>query len=326
MIPMGLFRRRADGARGSSSPIGDPGPGVACDETFPYFTLEQGAQFRSLVQRSFAENGAEVVVFADHVQGDGQQFGLANLAAACRAASRGTRDWPELITVHVRRIIETSAAPNPLETLSQEDVAARAYLRLLDKHSLPPESATAYSYGRSVADSIVELIAFDEPEVVRYLRDEDLARFDAEALRLAALANLIAAPIDDHRVLAGPGGEQIHIVVGESVYIASKLIVFRDVLRRTMGEREFPDGVLVAAPLRHQLAFHPVDDAHAAAALNALAGFAASGYGEGAGALTPFVYWWKDGSLEQLSFAEDDGRLSLIISPAFAEVLERLGG
>lgn len=301
-------------------------PGEPVDPAFPYFSARIAASFRRQVQQSFAENGAEVVVHADYVQGDGQQYGLANLANACRHSAKAPRDWPEVIGSHVALMLATAQAPNPLEMLGQSEIRARAYLRLLDRHSVPTDAIGAYSYGRRIADSVIELIAYDEPEVVRYLRDEDLARFDAEELRMSALANLIAAPIDDHQVLDGPSGERIHIVLGESAYIASKLIVFRDVLRRTLGERDYPNGVLVAAPFRHQLAFHPVDDSHAADALSALAGFAATAYSNSIGGLTPFVYWWKDGQLEQLSFAEDSGALAIVVSDEFGEVMARLEG
>jgi hypothetical protein len=79
-------------------------------------------------------------------------------------------------------------------------------------------------------------------------------------------------------------------------------------------------------PFRHQLAFHVLRDASVVPALQTLVGFAANGYSDGVGPLSPFVYWWREGELRQLSHADADGALRVEVDAEFGAVLEELLG
>jgi hypothetical protein len=296
------------------------------DETFPYLSVRQVQQIRDLARDAFAERGVEVIVHADHLQADnGSQFGLGNLCATCHNAERGERAWPKLVNSHVNRILAASRGGEELGRLDAAEVLSRTYLRLMDLSEFPAKARGWFTYARPVGSSMLEVLALDSPESVTVIRDEDVERIGLDRLREAGLANLLAAQPDSHEILEAPDGLRIHIVLGDSVYTASKILVFRDVLRRSLGEeREFPNGVLVVAPFRHQIAYTPVEGRQVVQAVNLLAQLAHGGYCEGVAPLSPHVYWWNNGDLTQISVLTESGDLAIEATGPFGETVERL--
>jgi len=306
---MGLFRRRE-----RAGPDGVP------DDAFPFFTQEQAARFRALARTTLAEHGVETTIRSDHLlAADGQVYGLGNLAARCHQADRGEREWPEIVANHTRTIVRAMSEPDPLDVCAPEEVLAHTYLRLMPDDFAPDRRS--FSYVRDPAPGLAEVLALDRPDTVVLFTDEHVERFGLAALREAGLANLIAEPIGDHQVLAGMEGAPLHVVMGHSFFTASKALVLRDVLRQTVGDDDAPYGVLVCMPFRHQLAFHVVRDRAVLPAVQSMTTFAPSGYGDGAGPVSPFVYWWRDGEFRQLSHVDDGGGLRVEADEEFGAVL-----
>lgn len=295
------------------------------DASFTFFTVSQAQRFRALAQRTFAEAGAEVVLDGDDlVASDGRRFGLWNLAALCNGAAKGERGWAGLVQQHADTVLRATGMTTPAE-LSDDEVLARTYLRLMSTSNFTDEQRAGFTYARDLAGDLIEVLALDSPETVTMLRDEDVERVGAEALHAAGLERLVREPYDSYELARGDGGERLHVVTGESVYVASKLLVLPDLLRRTTGDGEPPHGVLVAVPSRHQLAFHPVEDLAVVPSLQALVLGAAQGYAEDVGALSPYVFWWRGGTLTQLSYLEEDGTWGVDATGDFGDVLRELG-
>ncbi|MFI9585726.1 hypothetical protein ACIHCQ_28635 [Streptomyces sp. NPDC052236] len=311
---MGFFRR---------GPKRD-GRDAPRDAGFPFFSGDEGARFRSQVREAFAEHGLEVDVYADVVSdSDGRQFGLANLAAVCHNDQRGPRTWPEVVRQHVGMVLRTMAAPSALDTLPTEQIRAQIYPRVVGADGLNPEN---FTYARDVAPGLYEILALDLPESVMMLTDEALEPLgDLPYLRDQALYNLRGLPLEGHETVKDSGGMRFEVLLGDSFYTASRVLALESVVRQVTGEQLTSDGALVAIPFRHQLAFHAIHDTGMVSALNAMASFAASGYADTPGAISPYVYWWREGTLTQLSDRDEDGDgLRLVVGDDFQELLERL--
>ncbi|MEU5163286.1 hypothetical protein AB0G74_27265 [Streptomyces sp. NPDC020875] len=313
---MGLFRRGAKRDR-SDAPR---------DPEFSYLSAGEGTRFRSQVREAFAEMGLEVTVYADVVTDSaGRQFGLANLAAVLHNDDRGPRAWPELVRRHVGMVLRTMDAPSALDTLSTEQIRAQLYPRVLGAEGFDPEN---FGYARRIAPGLYEIIALDLPESVMMLTDDALEPLgDLPYLRQQALYNLRGLPLEGHETVKGGDGLRFEVVIGDSFYTASRVLTLESVVREVTGETMTPDGALVAFPFRHQLAFHVIRDAGLIPALNAMTSFAASGFADTPGAISPYVYWWRDGTLTQLSAHDEDGEgLRIVVGEEFQELLERLVG
>ncbi|MFI1396998.1 hypothetical protein [Streptomyces sp. NPDC020681] len=311
---MGLFRR---------GPKRD-GRDAPRDPEFAFFSVDEGARFRGQVREAFAEQGLEVSVYADVVSdSEGRQFGLGNLAAVLHNDDRGPRGWPELIRRHVGMVLRTMDAPSALDTLPTEQIRAQLYPRVIGREGFDPDN---FAYARPLAPGLFEIIALDLPESVMMLTDEALEPLgDLQYLRDQALYNLRGLPVEGHETVKGDDGMQFEVILGDSFYTASRVLALESVVRQVTGEQLTRDGALVAMPFRHQLAFHAIHDVGVIPALNAMTSFAATGYADTPGAITPYVYWWRDGTLTQLSDSDEDGEgLRIVVGEEFQELLERL--
>lgn len=297
---------------------------VPRDAEFAFFSVGEGARFRAQVREAFAEQGLEVTVYADVVTDSaGRQFGLGNLAAVCHNDERGPRVWPAVIRQHVGMVLRTMDAPSALDTLPPDRIRAQLYPRVIGSDGLDRKT---FSYARSLAPGLSEVLALDLPESVMMLTDDALEPLgDVLGLRERAMANLRGLPIEGHETVADAGGMCFEVVVGDSFYTASRVLVLDALVRQVTGQHITADGALVALPFRHQLAFHVIRDSSVIPSLNAMAAFAASGYADTPGAITPFVYWWRDGTLTQLSDRDVDGDgLRIVVGGEFQDLLERL--
>ncbi|MCP3820862.1 hypothetical protein NLX86_23025 [Streptomyces sp. A3M-1-3] len=315
---MGIFRRGPKRDR-SDAPR---------DPEFSYFSTDEGARFRGYVREAFAEQGLEVTVYADMVKDSaGRQFGLGNLAAVCHNDDRGPRVWPEVAREHVGMVLRTMDAPSALDTLPAEQIRAQLYPRVIGSEGFNPH---AFGYARPLAPGLHEIIALDLPESVMMLTDEALEPLgEVRELRTRALDNLRELPVEGHEVVKNGEGMRFDVVVGDSFFTASRVLVLDDLVQRVTGRALGADGALVAMPFRHQLAFHAIRDVGVIQALNGMAGFAAAGYQDTPGAISPYVFWWRNGELTQLTDrdeGEDGDRdgLRIVVGEDFQELLERL--
>jgi hypothetical protein len=305
------WRRRED-----PEPEGHDEP----DLVYGYLTAAQGARLRSLVRQAFAERGVEVTLFPDRVEAvGGGQYGLTNVAAACNATP--TKEWPAVVAWHVETVLRALAAPSIAE-LDDRTVLEHVFVRVMGASAFPDLSS--FGYRRELGGDLVELLALDSEDSVSLLLDSDVERFGVDSLRHAGLENLLGEPFGSCQQVEVEAGASFSCLLGDSVYTASRLLTMDDVLRRTTGTVTAPHGMLACVPNRHQLAFHVLGDASVLPVLPAMARFAVDGYSDGVGPVSPYLFWYRGGTLSQLSQVDPDGDLRIEVADDFAEVLQRL--
>jgi hypothetical protein len=291
------------------------------DTVLPFLTRAAADRLRREFAAAFAEQGLEVTVYPDRVvDGAERSFGLYNLAAACGQDERGEKAWPRLVREHVSAILAGVDGPDELEQLSTEQVRKQVYPRLYDRAGMPPGMRPGYAV--DFTDGIVEVLNLDLPETVALLTDRHVDLHGGRAaLRTAGLRNLLTVlPELQVQELEAIGGH-FTLASGSSVFTATTALVMPELLAR-LGIAEVPHGVLVCMPHRAQIAVHPLVDATAIPSLKAMIGFALGGFNEGAGPLSPHVYWWHLGSFEQVTSPDTEGAVSARISPGFQAALE----
>ncbi|MCF2527597.1 hypothetical protein [Yinghuangia soli] len=310
---MGLFRR---------GPQRDPREAPR-DPAFEFLSVEEGRRLRGLTREAFAERGLEVTVFADHMTDNlNRSYNLYNLAAGCHNNERGPRAWPSLIRDHVDKLVRAMDAPSAVETLPTDELWARLYPRITAADNLPDDPS--FGYAPAPAPGLREVLALDLPESVQTLPAEALSTFgDIAELRLRAMNNLRALPVEDHDTFKQEDGTVFRVVMGDSFFTASRVLVLDDLVEKLTGTKLGPDGALVAMPFRHLLAFQPITGIDVIPALNAMAAFAAYRHEEAPGPISPYVYWWRPGRFVQLSDRVDDA-LSIVVGEEFQALLERL--
>lgn len=268
--------------------------------------------------QALAERGHEAVVDDGWlVLEDGYRFGLDNLARNLATVPDRTRDWIEVIAGHFDSLLASRARADSAND-PVEDVLARTYLRLYPVDMFPPDML-AERYHREVLPDVVEVLVEDFPESVDACKPELIARCGLQRMLDAGAANLASVRYDEHQDAHG-----MHMFTGESMYVST---VGRDlpwVARNWLGGADLSHGALVGLPDRHTLIVYlPRTAAETVNAVQVMTGMTAEFYEKWPGAISPFVYWWSDGSYEQLSRTDDD-RLVVDVSPAFQAMLEGL--
>ena len=262
------------------------------DEHLTYFTAAQAWEFRRLVERSFASAGRDVSVHSDHVEDrGGTTFSLFNLGLLCVGAP--SDDWPALIEDHVR-LVTTPA--RDLSELSQQELEAGLYLRLVEAASVPDPDAVAYA--RVVAPGLLEVLSVDLPDSVATPTREALeSRGTLGELIDRARENLLAL-LDSDGVRAEQVGDasrgRYTAVTGDSFFTASLALLLAETIERFSGEDDWGRGVLVAVPCRHQLLYRPINGPDAEAALHHMLESAVLGFAAEAGPLSPDVFWVRN--------------------------------
>ena len=292
------------------------------DEDFPFFATDEAQRFREVVRSTLAEMGLEVTVYRDHVvDSDGRGFGLGNLAVSCHSDERGERGWPEWVRRHIGSLLRSLDAPDPFETMSRGELLDHTYLRVLPEEDLVLDRG----YRSEVGPGLYEVVQLDLPETVASYTDAQVERHGPLAeLRAAGLANLRGTRPEEHEVFEQAGGS-LRSLEGDSMFIASLLLILPEVVA-WYGPPPDPElGVFVGVPHRHQLLFHPLGDASAGPSLQLAARFTELAHRASHGPVSPHVYWSRPSGLEQLTVHTPDGA-HLAVRPELAEILERLAG
>ncbi|MFC7218410.1 hypothetical protein ACFQLX_09545 [Streptomyces polyrhachis] len=311
---MGVFRwGRGERRDGRAAPR---------DTAFEFFSATEGALFRRSVREAFAEHGLEVTLYAEHAVDDtGREFGLNNLAASCHHDERGVRLWPQLVRRHISVLLRTLDGPSALETMAPEQLLGRVYPRVVESALV---ERGPFDYARQLTPGLSEVLALDLPESVMLLNDEALDPLGgAAALRAQAVRNLRELPVEGHEAVDQGDGQRFHVVMGDSFFTASRVLLLDELVQRVTGRPLGPDGALVAMPFRHQLVFHPIEDIHVIPSLGGMARYAAAGHEDAVGPVSPHIYWWRGGLLTQLSEMAE-GTVTVTVGVDLQQVLERL--
>jgi hypothetical protein len=318
-----LFGRGKGGRATGAGPLLSP-EGSRPDPSLPMLTVDEAAWLAALVRTAFAEHGRETTPDGSGgLRGDGQTYGLHNLAAHVAAVPR--RAWPDVARRHVHDMVAADRTPHPT---SLDEVRDQVLLKLRAVSELPPEPPL---YAPEVLPGIVAVAAIDYPTHVSELLDvERLTPLGGwSAVRPVAMENLrrLELPhVEDIVAQAGDPTSVVHVMVADDFFGAARVCVLDQVLAASLGVERPRHGVLVAVPNRHVMAVHIPTGTGFLAALNTLAALAAGESVEAPGPISPYVFLiTPDGVVEQVTTRGEDGELVVDATGALADVMEALG-
>ncbi len=279
----------------------------APDPVLTQLDVEQAAWLRNHVRTRLAERGLEVDVFGDYVRAaDGTEVGLHNVAS--RLADERPSDWGALVDQHLDLVLDP---PERAEDLSRDELDQAVHLRLSVHHASLGE---VWPSARRLGSDLMATLCVDLPQTVQTPAQsfyEERGGLDHWfGVGVGNLRHVLHHEPLSQPTLQAPG-PAFSIVLGDSVMTASLALLLDELLVR-LGTPDLGRGVLVAVPFRHQIAYRVVDGPDALPVIGRLAQFAADGWSEAVGALSPHVYWVRDGRWHQLT-SFDDGRIQISI-------------
>ncbi len=269
---------------------------TSTDHRLPGLSARQSQLVRDHAREVLGERGFEAIVYAEHLRlSNGLEIGLRTLGSVCHQQPESR--WREAVAHWLDDAL--GAYPEPPEPLTAAELRAGVHLRLVPLGLMDRDWSAHLRYATPIGAGFSEVLAHKDGDFVRWINDTEAATVGVEELRALGRRRLLEIRPDECELVRGHGTE-VHVLRGESGFIASKLLV----LRHTIGvfgspRMTYPDGVLVAVPNRHTLAFAPVDTAYveSIAGLFAIAGY---DYAHGHAPLTPDVYWWQDDKIHQI--------------------------
>jgi hypothetical protein len=294
------------------------GPFDAC---LSGLTPGQSQRVRELAHHALAERGLETTIHDHHLEAlDGRTFGLDGIGSVCHAHPEAA--WPELVAGHIEAITSAFPGDAPPE-LSAADIRAHVHVRLVPLGEVVPDDDNPYTYAPRLGAGFAELLVHKDGDMVRWLTDEDVAKVGADELYALGRERLRLIRPDVCEILRRNGGE-IYVARGDSGFIASKLLLLPEVLRIVLGPKvRYPDGVLVAVPCRHELVFAPVG-ADVVPALAAVVDYTVMTFNHGLRPLSPYAYWWRDGTVTPLITIDRTGFVDYRLPPEFVDAVTRL--
>lgn len=235
-------------------------------------------------------DGAEAVV-VEHESGTVWRLSKADLARM--AAHERPERWAQLVGGFVR----VRLAGDPVAELDLTDFSAirnRVGIRLLTQD----QAEGADLVGLDVMPGVFAALAVDLPDRVETLRPEtvDAWGLDHREALAFALGMCVRRPDMAHETLTGPAELVLHVLTGPHVFTASCALALEQWC-------EAQHGAIVAVPNAHTVLWHPVEDARALPAMQAIFELARAPHDQGPASLTHAIYWWLPGKFAQIEVA-----------------------
>jgi hypothetical protein len=292
------------------------------DEAFPFMWKDDADAFRKLVARVVSDAGVPVHARDDHLVGeDGTQYPLWALAKRCWEDPGGEREWRPVIVDHLEILL---TPPQRAADLTEDELLARVHTRLISRSALPDDARELGPCQREFTEDLRELLVVDMPHSVLALDEADVAGRDIGLLWERARANNAQATIDSQ--LEVPVYEDLVFTaaVSDSFFFASRVVDLGSLLAELYGERDYPYGVLVSVPHRHQVMVHPLEDPESGEAMRHFGEIALHESDLHPGSISPLLYWWYGQELRVVSRLDDEANVHLLTEGRFGAALREL--
>lgn len=264
-------------------------------------TVGQADRLRTSARATLAEFGYEVDMYGDHARtAGGAQYGLWNLAS--RVAHEPERRWGRIVREHFRVLTEamTQAMPEP----SEEQLESDLLVRLVETSSLSG-GQQSFDYALEWMPGVSRVLVIDEPQTVRTLMDQVVARLgpvgpllDRGHRNLVRMLREARVTVERFDIEDG----HVHVAMSDNVYLASMAQCLDEAVRHWSPGADLAHGVVFAIPFRNQVVFRVIDGSDSVLhALVIVPRLALAGYAEGTGPISPHTYLWLDGEVTQLT-------------------------
>lgn len=284
--------------------------------------LDDETFFAGLVRQSVAGVGSTVGVYSrDEAVVDGPRLtgrlGLTSIRQACEGRDRA--EWRGVVDSHVRGLADGMERASTLVSGTGGLDAVRQLLRV----RLYPEAMfllAADVVSRPFAPRVVETLVVADGPAITTLSSEVTTGWGLPVDDLFALGRrqVLDAGLLPRRHEDLGDGAVVTVLEGDAFTTThvAWLPTYLDI---------GPAGALVALPTRHLVMAAPLTDrGQALAALQALLVNAHHLHGQGPGAITPDVFWWRDGALALVPAEVTRQRVDVHPPAELVEVLDAL--
>jgi len=292
-----------------------------------FFTAEEVRSFTTELRRDLAGRGFphELDPQAGTLQitppgAEPQQLTLISLAQVCRATPLS--DWPNSIKRHLDAMISAlTDGRATVDQLGDDFDRARPLLRLRLYQDEYLESGVPMVY-RTLAEGLIAVLVYDLPQSIATVPPDHLANWTRteEELFQIGLQNVWSAGKLEHTTALLPEGATLDLLTDyRNPYAETHLLYLQEYLETVPRA-----GVLAAVPGRGQVILHRIEGIQVMEALNSLLRAVPEIFLERTSALSPHLYWWRDGTFKLLPSLSEDGQINFRPPAEFMEMLNGL--
>lgn len=243
----------------------------------------------------------------------GAHFPLDNLVARCNLAGRPM--WDDVITEHVRTMVEATQVGNPAD-LPDEEFYPRLRERVLAPQMLDQHREFGYNYLRPLIaaepNGLQRGLCLSFPGHALTLADSHVTPRDVEAAWATGRVNTAAVTFDTFEALFK---DDVHVAVlrGNSIFLASKVADMQTMADQYFGDS--PNGVLFTIPSGYEIDCHlPTDAGTALHAAEIMKTLATTLYGSEPAPLSSQVFFWRAGRIELVSPGRPRGQFAHLLA------------
>lgn len=297
---------------------------VVVPEWASILTLDQYEAFTKALQKYFARKKVDyqlkdgIVEVEENVFGFGQ-MGLMNLIQVCK--QQDLKHYFEVVSGHFESIAQGKQFESQFEAMVkdfsqiQQYLAVRLYpVEFLD--TLHREN----TIGNDFATDVYAMLVFDLPHTVMNVKPKQAAEWNKSKDELFAIGLQNIRRNYPFQIMQEVLGEhKVWLVQGEHFFVPNIVFDIKN-YPQFIGSK----GSLVGIPHRHGALIYPIESLELINAVNSLIFVVNGMYQEGPGSLTNHLYWYHDGTFDDLPYVIEDKTLKFSPPDGFIEMLNAL--
>jgi hypothetical protein len=281
---------------------------------------DEARDFISLVESDLRRRGLDFQIrdgfVTAHIRGQAepQELGLSNLVQLCHHNDRS--DWSRVIAGHFDGILAITSRNLDALAADFEQVRPLLRVRLFPDESVGGVDLSA-SVTRVVAPGIQAVLVFDFPDSTSSVKREFVDSWgrSIDELFELGLENLGLEPpplVED----VTNDSRRLRMWYGDSFYVATRSLRLEALVPNDISD------VIVAVPNRHTLLGHfPLGPA-TPEVMSTMFQLAIRFHRDGPGSISPFPYWWHEGSLTLIPHRKEGAQTVVEPPQEFIVVLE----
>jgi len=290
-----------------------------------FFNKTEYSEFIAAIEKYFYKKNVTYTIEDGALATGANDFGfgvlgLLNLAQNCKQNKPG--NYKNIVAAHFDSMIRIYTQDKEFADIIGDFEKVKQYIAVrLYADDYIAHIGRENTVGKGLADGLYATLVFDQPESVATIKPDQADKWGktyAELLDLGTqniknkYENYISKELFDDF--------ELWVVTGEHFFTPNILLNMQDHPQLTGTY-----GSLVGVPHRHAVIMYPIESIEVVKVITNLIPTISGMYREGPGSLSPGLFWYKNGLLENLPYDIVDNTIQFKPTENFLEMLNSLG-
>jgi hypothetical protein len=290
-----------------------------------FFSNEDYTEFIKVVKDYFTKKNIEYTIQDGVLTVDTNEFGvnnlgLVNVAQVCNQDEK--RNYKTIVKEHFDSLVrmhefdhgfkKTIHDYNKIKEFIGVRLYSIEYFAQVDKNAIVV---------KPFAENIYSTLIFDLPDAIQSIKKEEADEWGKtlDELFETGIQNIRQKCEFEISREQMTGDFAIWFVQGNNFFTPNIAFDF-NMHPELIGTH----GSLIGIPHRHAVIIYPIENIETVNAINSLIPIINGMYHEGPGSISDYLYWYKDGSFENLPYKIEDNKLQFYPPENFVEILNKL--